>query len=145
MWQMLGHIDAISVAELFDVQNLRLLFNSISEPAKAHMTGHDMGVFFTTFVLLQFWNIFNAKYFRTNRSLIVDIVDLFRNRKVVMESNSSGFWLIVAVILVGQVLIVNFAGSFFNVTSLPIEDWLWLLLLTSPVLIIPDVIRTIRR
>jgi Ca2+-transporting ATPase len=49
------------------------------------------------------------------------------------------------VILVGQVLIVNFAGSFFNVTSLPIEDWLWLLLLTSPVLIIPDVIRTIRR
>jgi Ca2+-transporting ATPase len=62
-----------------------------------------------------------------------------------MESNSSGFWLIVAVILVGQVLIVNFAGSFFNVTSLPIEDWLWLLLLTSPVLIIPDVIRTIRR
>lgn len=145
MWQMLGHIDATSVAELFDVQNLRLLFNSISEPAKAHMTGHDMGVFFTTFVLLQFWNIFNAKYFRTNRSLIVDIVDLFRNRKVVMESNSSGFWLIVAVILVGQVLIVNFAGSFFNVTSLPIEDWLWLLLLTSPVLIVPDVIRTIRR
>ena len=145
MWQMLGHIDATSVAELFDVQNLRLLFNSISEPAKAHMTGHDMGVFFTTFVLLQFWNIFNAKYFRTNRSLIVDIVDLFRNRKVVMESNSSGFWLIVAVILVGQVLIVNFAGSFFNVTSLPVEDWLWLLLLTSPVLIIPDVIRTIRR
>ena len=145
MWQMLGHINATTVADMFEPENIRNLFSSILEPAKAHMTGHDMGVFFTTFVLLQFWNIFNAKYFRTNRSLIVDIVDLFRNRKAVMESNSSGFWFIVAVILLGQVLIVNFAGSFFNVTKLPIEDWLWLLLLTSPVLIIPDVIRTIRR
>ena len=130
---------------MFDAEDLRAFFSGVLEPAKAHMTGHDMGVFFTTFVLLQFWNIFNAKYFRTKRSLIIDFVDLFRNRKAVVESNSSGFWLIVAVILVGQVLIVNFAGSFFNVTSLPLEDWLWLLLLTSPVLIVPDIIRTVKR
>jgi len=145
LWQFLGHVNAETVAQMFDAEDLRAFFSGVLEPAKAHMTGHDMGVFFTTFVLLQFWNIFNAKYFRTKRSLIIDFVDLFRNRKAVVESNSSGFWLIVAVILVGQVLIVNFAGSFFNVTSLPLEDWLWLLLLTSPVLIVPDIIRTVKR
>ena len=74
-----------------------------------------------------------------------DFIDLFRNRKAVVESNSAGFWIIAAVILVGQVLIVNFAGSFFNVTALSLQDWLLLLLFTSPVLIIPDIVRTIKR
>jgi Ca2+-transporting ATPase len=145
LWQLLGHIDVATVGGMFNLECLKSFFMDIFQPTKAHMTGHDTGVFFTTFVLLQFWNIFNAKYFHTNRSLLVDFVDLFRNRKAVTESNSSGFWIIVAVILVGQILIVNFAGGFFNVEPLTVQDWLWLMLITSPVLIVPDLLRTIKR
>lgn len=144
-WQLLGHIDVDTVAELFKPESLRSFFMDVLQPTKSHMSGHDKGVFFTMFVLLQFWNIFNAKYYNTNRSLMGDFIDLFRNRKAVVESNSAGFWIIAAVILVGQVLIVNFAGSFFNVTALSLQDWLLLLLFTSPVLIIPDIVRTIKR
>ena len=134
----------MSPRNLFTAENLKIFFADVFERTKAHMSGHDTGVFFTTFVLLQFWNIFNAKYFNTNRSLIRDIVDFFRNRKAVVESNSSGFWLVVAVILLGQVLIVNYAGSFFNVEPLSLNDWLLLIAVTSPVLVVPDIIRTIK-
>jgi Ca2+-transporting ATPase len=109
------------------------------------MSGHDKGVFFTMFVLLQFWNIFNAKYYNTNRSLMGDFIDLFRNRKAVVESNSAGFWSIAAVILVGQVLIVNYAGEFFSVESLSLQDWLLIIGITSPVLFVPDIVRLIHR
>lgn len=143
-WQLLGHIEVDTVRGLFTAENLKIFFADVFERTKAHMSGHDTGVFFTTFVLLQFWNIFNAKYFNTNRSLIRDIVDFFRNRKAVVESNSSGFWLVVAVILLGQVLIVNYAGSFFNVEPLSLNDWLLLIAVTSPVLVVPDIIRTIK-
>ena len=100
-----------------------------------------MGIYFSVFVMMQFWNLFNVKYFRTNRSLIGDIIDLFRDRKRVQESYNKYFLLIAAVIVVGQVLIVTFAGEVFNVERISLNDWLWIMLITSPVLIIPDVVR----
>jgi Ca2+-transporting ATPase len=60
--------------------------------------------------MLQFWNLFNAKYFRTDRSLILDIVDLFRAPHKVKESYNGMFLAILVVILVGQIVIVTFAG-----------------------------------
>ena len=95
--------------------------------------------------MLQFWNLFNAKYYRTDRSLLIDLTDLFRNPKKVKESFSAGFVWISLVIVFGQILIVSFAGRMFNVTPLQANDWLWIILLTSPVLIITDVVRTIRQ
>jgi hypothetical protein len=52
---------------------------------------------------------------------------------------------ILAVILCGQVLIVNFAGKFFGVAPLAVMDWVLILLITMPVLLIPDVVRFIKR
>jgi Ca2+-transporting ATPase len=49
------------------------------------------------------------------------------------------------VIIVGQVLIVTFAGEIFNVEPISFEDWLWLIAITSPVLIVPDVVRFVSR
>ncbi|MBQ9138499.1 MAG: calcium-translocating P-type ATPase, PMCA-type [Alistipes sp.] len=142
LWQLLRHVSVDSVAQLLSVESIKMMFTGLFDVANTKsMSGHDLGVFFSTFVLLQFWNLFNAKYFRTNRSLILDIVDLFRNRKAVTASYSSGFIWILLIILLGQVAIVSFAGEFFNVTPLSAEDWGWLLLLTSPVLIIPDLFR----
>jgi Ca2+-transporting ATPase len=47
------------------------------------------------------------------------------------------------VILLGQIAIVTFAGDIFHVSALSVTDWLWILLLTSPVLVFPDVVRYI--
>jgi Ca2+-transporting ATPase len=110
-----------------------------------HLTGKEMGIYFSIFVLMQFWNLFNVKYFRTDRSLILDIIDLFRNPKRVKESYNKYFLLIAMVIIVGQVLIVTFAGEIFNVEPISLDDWLWLIVITSPVLIIPDVVRFVSR
>ena len=76
---------------------------------------------------------------------MLDIVDLVRRPAVVKESYSLYFVLIALVILLGQVLIVNFAGDLFGVAPLPLSDWAWILLLTSPILFIPDIVRLVRR
>jgi Ca2+-transporting ATPase len=110
---------------------------------KAHLSGYELGVFFSVFVMLQFWNLFNAKYFRTKRSLIMDVVDLIRSPKRVKESYSSGFIWISLVIVFGQILIVTFAGRMFNVSPLQPVDWLWIMVITAPVLFVADIFRTL--
>jgi Ca2+-transporting ATPase len=115
-----------------------------AERVAPHITLYEMGIFFSVFVMLQFWNLFNAKYFNTERTLLRDIVALFTNRKAVAESFSAYFFLITIVILVGQILIVSFAGELFSVAPLAAADWGWILLLTSPVVIIPEIIRLFR-
>ena len=111
--------------------------------SKSHMSGEDMGLFFTFFVMMQFWNLFNAKYFHTDRSLILDIIDRFRNPSVVKGSFGRGFIWIALVIVLGQILIVSLAGPAFNVSRLSVSDWLWIILLTSPVLVVADIVRTV--
>ena len=101
-------------------------------------------MFFTTFVLLQFWNLFNARYFKTGGSVLQDILDFFFDRKRFKASACYGCLLVAGIILVGQFLIVNCFGAFFEVSSLPLADWGWILLCTSPVLIIPDLYRFVR-
>ena len=131
---------------MFTLDSLRIFFLDLFSPDKvtAHLTGYEMGVFFSVFVLLQFWNLFNAKYFRTDRSLILDIVDLFRNPKRVKESYNGMYLIILAVIFGGQVAIVSCAGQFFGVSPLSFGDWVIMTLVTMPVLLIPDIIRTMR-
>jgi Ca2+-transporting ATPase len=95
--------------------------------------------------MLQFWNLFNAKYFRTGRCLVQDIVGIFTEPQKVKESYSIGFLWILSVILLGQIIIVTYAGAMFNVSPLSLSDWGWILLLTSPILFIPDILRLVRR
>lgn len=145
-WQLLWHTNASSMSELMNPESLKLFFTGFIDMnhTKAHMSGEDMGLFFTLFVMMQFWNLFNAKYFHTDRSLILDIVDRFRNPSAVKGSFGRGFIWIALVIVLGQILIVSLAGPAFNVSRLSVSDWLWILLLTSPVLVVADVFRTVR-
>jgi Ca2+-transporting ATPase len=147
LWQYMFHIRVSSVEEMVSSEQLRIFFTEVFSLDKVsmHMTGWEMGVYFSIFVLMQFWNIFNVKYFRTDRCLILDIIDLFRNPKIVKESYNKYFLIIAMVIIVGQVLIVTFAGEIFNVEPISFEDWLWLIAITSPVLIVPDVVRFVSR
>lgn len=88
--------------------------------------------FFTLFVFVQFWNLFNAGAFATGRSAL----HLFR---------AKGFMGIASVIIIGQVLIVTFGGQMFNVEPMPIMYWIMCFLLTSPVLWVGELLRSTKR
>ena len=146
LWQLLWHTNIHSVHDLLSSESLKLFITDFANMGKikSHLSEYELSVFFTIFVMLQFWNLFNAKYFRTDRSLIQDIVGLFTNSKKVKESYSVGFIWIVLAILIGQILIVSFGGQMFNVEPISIADWCWILIITSPVLIIADIVRFVR-
>jgi len=145
LWQMLWHTNVGfgEVYSLFDFEHIKLFFSGAfnSTKIKPHLSGYELGVFFTTFVMLQFWNMFNARYFRTGRSLIQDILALIRKPKDAGKHFSTGFLFIAAIILAGQFIIVNFAGPFFEVSPLSLKDWGCIISFTSLVLIIPDIVR----
>jgi len=142
MWQMLSHDSYTEFAAMlrdFDIDHLTNFSKS------THVRNpYELGIFFSFFVLLQFWNLFNARYFRTGRSLLQDLADIIRHPRNFKKHYSTGFIAIVAIILVGQILIVNVFGQFFSVAPLSFQDWLLLLLVSSPVLLIGDITRLIR-
>ena len=146
LWQLMWHKEIISVSQLFSSDSLHVFFGRFTDMShiKDHLDGKQMGIFFTIFVMLQFWNLFNAKYYKTDRSLIMDLVDAATKKRSMRESFSAGFFWISMVIILGQVIIVTFAGKMFSVDSLGLVDWLLIMLLTSPVLIIADLFRTFR-
>ena len=146
LWQFMWHSEIESVSQMLTLDSLRIFaldIFSASSPM-AQLTEYEMGIFFSIFVMLQFWNLFNAKYFRTGRSLMLDIVDLFRAPQKVKESYNNMYLAILAVILGGQIAIVSFAGQFFGVSPLAVMDWVWICLLTMPVLLIPDICRFVK-
>jgi Ca2+-transporting ATPase len=146
LWQLLHNAEITSVVDILNLDTLRSMVHGIATPDNAHstLTQYELGIFFSVFVMMQFWNMFNAKYFASRRSLLLDIVDLLRRPKLVRESYSLYFVLIAAVIILGQVLIVNLLGDLFSVSALSFSDWMWIIALTSPVLILPDIVRLVR-
>jgi Ca2+-transporting ATPase len=97
------------------------------------LSPYELSLFFTIFVLLQFWNMFNAKAFMTGKSS-------FANLK-----NSTGFIVIAVVILVGQLVIVTIGGEMFNVVPLQLMDWMKIIIGTSIVLWVGEIWRLINR
>jgi Ca2+-transporting ATPase len=97
-----------------------------------HLNRYEESLFFTIFVMLQFWNMFNARAYKTGRSAF--------NFK-----DCESFGLIALIIVLGQVLIVSFGGEMFNVTPLSWQDWLIVIGGTSIVLWIGEIGRLINR
>jgi len=93
----------------------------------------NLSRFFTVFVMLQFWNLFNAKAFATGRSAFSDM------------HQSIGFILVASIILAGQILIVQFGGEVFRTVRLPFKDWAIILGSTSIVLWIGEIGRILKR
>lgn len=100
--------------------------------ANTGLSPYELSVFFTTFVFLQFWNMFNAKAFSTGQTAL-DFKDC------------GGFELIAAFILLGQIAIVQIGGQFFNVVPLGLTDWLIIITSTSVVLWIGEICRIFSR
>ncbi len=94
---------------------------------------YNLSRFFTIFVMLQFWNMFNAKAFATGKSAFSGL------------SKSIGFLIVATVILVGQILIVELGGDVFRTAPLTIKDWFVIIGSTSLVLWIGELLRVIKR
>jgi Ca2+-transporting ATPase len=91
------------------------------------LSAYELSLFFTIFVMLQFWNMFNAKAFLTGKSAFTNI------------TKSTGFLAVAAVILAGQWLIVSVGGEMFNVTPLKSNDWGIIIGITSLVLWVGEI------
>ncbi|MBR5891641.1 MAG: calcium-translocating P-type ATPase, PMCA-type [Bacteroidaceae bacterium] len=94
---------------------------------------YEQSWFFTFFVMLQFWNMFNAKAFMTGTTAFKGL------------GKSKSFLSVALLILVGQYLIVTFGGEMFNVTPLSFDSWFEIIVMTSPVLWIGELIRLFTR
>ncbi|NBH93491.1 calcium-translocating P-type ATPase, PMCA-type [Duncaniella muris] len=101
---------------------------SVTMGGNTGLSGYELSLFFTIFVFLQFWNMFNARAFETGRSAF-------------HIKGCEGFSLIALSILFGQILIVSIGGEFFNVEPLRLIDWLIIIAGTSLVLWIGEIIR----
>lgn len=133
---------AVGGAMFIVLMGLLLIFNhheigSMSDLLQLNLAGTDGGMsdyelslFFTIFVFLQFWNMFNARAFLTGGSGFA-------------LKGCKGFIFIALLIFVGQILIVSFGGEMFNVVPLKLEDWLAVIGCTSVVAIIPELLRKI--
>ena len=145
-WQLLWHSDIHHFSDLFSLDELKEYFIGFFDMSKgkSHMSPTESSVFFSTFVMAQFWNIFNVRYYKTDRSLLSDLVDSITGKKSFWDCFSQGFILILAVVLMGQIMIVNLAGNFFEVAPLSAADWAWIILCTSPILLIPGIFRLFR-
>ena len=89
--------------------------------------------FFTIFVMLQFWNLFNASVFGTNHSVFKD------------ARHAVGMISVAIIILVGQIIIVEFGGKVFRTVPLTFIEWLYIIGSTSIVLWVGEIWRWIQR
>ncbi len=94
---------------------------------------HELTMFFTTFVMLQFWNLFNAKSLGSNRSAFRHFL------------HDKGMILVLGVILFGQWVIVTFGGEMFRTEPLSWKEWGLIAVSTSLVLWIGEAWRALKR
>ena len=97
--------------------------------AEGEINRHDLACFFTIFVMLQFWNLFNAKAFATGKSAFNGLL------------HDTGFITVALLIIIGQFFIVTFGGDVFRTVPLSWQDWLLIIGSTSLVLWIGEIFR----
>ena len=83
---------------------------------------HELTMFFTTFVMIQFWNLFNAKALMSHHTAFRHFL------------KDKGMILVLVLVLVGQWIIVTFGGEMFRTTPLSLHEWLLIVGSTSVVL-----------
>lgn len=112
-----------------------LFYSGLNKPASLAPDEliYKESIFFTLFVLLNFWNLFNAKVFGMKKSVFKDFFD------------NKGFLIIAITIFVGQILMIQFGGEFFRTIPLVLKDWLFVIGLTSLVLWFGEVRRLFKR
>ena len=108
-------------------------FSGYFDFSDGKITGYDLTLFFTFFVFIQFWNLFNAKSFESPSSGFSRL----RQSKVFVAT--------ALVIVVGQYLIVTLGGKMFSVEPLSWTDWLILFVASSVVVWIGELLHFVKR
>ena len=126
---MRNHIFGVGLAFLVLLMGALAYFNNLP----GGMNTHHLTMFFTLFVMLQFWNLFNASVFGTNHSVFKD------------ANHAKGMLSVAAIILVGQIIIVTFGGKVFRTEPLSVAEWLYIVGGTSFVLWIGEASRAVKR
>jgi len=127
--QYFKHVELTSLTE-FSISDF---IGNFCNFKKGNLSAYELSLFFTIFVLLQFWNMFNAKAFLSGRSAFTAMRE------------SRGFLGVGAIILLGQVVIVTFGGSLFSIVPLKAVDWVIIFVATSLVLWVGELVRLLRR
>lgn len=94
---------------------------------------HELTMFFTTFVMIQFWNLFNAKALMSHHTAFRHFL------------KDKGMILVLILVLVGQWIIVTFGGEMFRTTPLSLHEWLLIIGSTSVVLWVGELWRAFKR
>ena len=94
---------------------------------------HELTMFFTTFVMIQFWNLFNAKALMSHHTAFRHFL------------KDKGMILVLVLVLVGQWIIVTFGGEMFRTTPLSLHEWLLIVGSTSVVLWVGELWRAFKR
>lgn len=136
MWNSIGGVGGLfflilwGILYYFEHTDLTSLtqFGALPMTETSHLSPYELSLFFTIFVFLQFWNMFNARAYATGRSAF-------------HFKGCGSFLFIALVILGGQILIVELGGDFMNVEPLKFLDWIIIICCTSLVLWIGEFVR----
>lgn len=126
---MRKNIFGVGAAFLIILMGMLSIFNNMP----GGMDVHHLTIFFTIFVMLQFWNLFNASVFGTNHSIFKD------------ASHAMGMLGVALIILVGQFVIVTVGGKVFRTEPLSVMEWVYIIVGTSLVLWVGEIWRGIKR
>ena len=97
-----------------------------------NISPHEMAIFFSVFVFMQFWNMLNARTFATGKWAFNNMED------------SKVFWSVAIIIFVGQIVLVQFCPLLFNCAPLSISTWIAIILGTSPVFILGQLVAMVK-
>ena len=122
----------LAVFQNYDITSMRALMFGEWGSRVAGLSIFEISCFFSIFVFLQFWNMFNARSFDTGQSAL-------------HFKGAGSFVAIAAVIAIGQWFIVTFGGEMFSVTKLQLIDWTIIIGVTSVVWIVPELYRFVRK
>lgn len=126
--QMRFNILFVSISFVLILLGLLFYFNEDGQISR-----YNLSQFFTIFVMLQFWNLFNAKAFASGKSAFDEL------------NKSTGFVIVLLIILTGQLLIVEFGGDVFRTIPIKLIDWVIIIFSTSTVVWIGEIVRIVNR
>ncbi len=131
LFYVIKHCDLRQINSPSELWNLLTSGSYIKAPRHT-VSLYESALFFTTFVMMQFWNMFNAKAYRSAYSA-------FRLKQC------GEFVFIAILIFVGQLLIVNVGGEMFNVEPIDLQAWIIIVAITSVVLLFGEAVRNIKK
>lgn len=131
---LLGLFGLFHTKDISSANGLFNIFDWQPQPVGSQpLSLYEESLFFTYFVFLQFWNLFNVRVFGTSRSALTGLL------------KCRGLLFVAVVILVGQYLLVEFGGDLVGTKHLDSDDWITAFISTSLVLWLGEIARAFLR